>query len=152
MDSISHFGKNPSDAIFQQDSDPKHTYKKAKDWFKNNIIQIISCLTQSPDLSPIEHLWQHLKKRVGGHPTPPGGISELQGWVEKEWEAIPHSIHRGLMENMPRKVASVIEAKGAAQSTDYLMQLSSNASATKPFQCSLPNAASISQQITVVIT
>ena len=42
VDSISYFGKTPSDIIFQQDNDPKHTCKKAKEWFKNNIIQTIS--------------------------------------------------------------------------------------------------------------
>ena len=67
------------------------------------------------------------------------------GRVEKEWEAIPHSIHRDLVESMHRKAAAVIEAKGAAQSTDNLMPLSPIASATKLFQCSPPNAASVSQ-------
>ena len=38
VDSISHFSKNPSDTIFQQDSDPKHTCKKAKEWSRNNSI------------------------------------------------------------------------------------------------------------------
>ena len=77
---------------------------------------------------------------------------KLWGWVEKEWEAIPQSFCRDLVENMSMKVAAVIEAKEATQSTDNLMQLSSDASATKPFQCSLPNVASVSQQIPVVIT
>ena len=41
MDSISYFGQIPSDIIFQQDSDPKHTCKKAEDWFKSNNIQVL---------------------------------------------------------------------------------------------------------------
>ena len=50
------------------------------------------------------------------------------------------------------KVAAVIEAKGATQSTDNLMQLSSDALATKLFQCCLPNAASISREILIMNT
>ena len=52
---------------------------------------------------------------------------------------------------MPRKVVAVIEAKGATQSTDNLMQLSSDAPATKLFQCCLPNATNISLRIPIVI-
>ena len=91
--------------------------------------------------NPIEHIFQHLKRKLGGHPIPPGGIPELWERVEKEWEAIPQSVCRDLVESMPRKVAAVIEAKGGTQSTDNLMQLSSDA-ATKLFQCCLPNAMS----------
>ena len=89
MDSISHFGKTPSDTVSQQDSDSKHAHKKAKEWPKNHQVKLQPWPAQSLDLNPTEHLWQHLKRRPGGHPTPPGGILELWGWAEKEWEAIP---------------------------------------------------------------
>ena len=76
---------------------------------------------------------------------------ELQERVEWEWEAIPQSVCRDLVENMPRKVAAAIEAKGATQSTDNLMQLSSDASATKLFQRCLLSAANVSWQILIKI-
>ena len=39
-------------------------------------------------------------------------MQELWERVEEEWEAIPQSVCRDLVESMPRRVAAVIRAKG----------------------------------------
>src|SRR5207248_6194873 len=57
---------------------------------------------QSPDLNPIKHLWEHLKKKLAGYETEPSGILELWDCVEAEWDKIPVEVCVNLINSMPR--------------------------------------------------
>lgn len=98
--------------IFQQDNDPKHTSKLAKNWMEEHDITLLDWPPQSPDLNPIEHLWNHIKKELAKYPRQPKGVWEIWDRVSEVWENIEAEVCQNLIESMPRRVEAVIKAKG----------------------------------------
>ena len=93
--------------IFQQDNDPKHKSKKATNWLIDSGLDVMVWPPQSADLSPIEHLWHYLKKRLAEYEVEARSIQELWERVQTEWDKIPASVCQNLIESMPRRIACV---------------------------------------------
>lgn len=100
------------DILFQQDNDPKHTSRLAKEWFDGHNVVVMDWPAQSPDLNPIENLWSILKRRLGSYKSDANGVHELWDRVKKEWQNISVTECRRLVESMPRRIEAVIKARG----------------------------------------
>jgi len=76
----------------------------------NHLNQMEVWPPQSPDLNPIEHVWNILEKNI--QERRPKNHQDLERILEEEWRKIrPLDIHN-LINSMPRRVAAVIAAKG----------------------------------------
>jgi transposase len=111
-DTLDYWCLNKHEIIFQQDNDPKHTSKQAKEWFKDEGIQVLSWPAQSPDLNPIEHLWRHLKLKLARYERKAKGVHELWERCDKEWNSITPEECKKYINSMPARVQAVLKAKG----------------------------------------
>jgi len=98
--------------ILQQDNDPKHTSKKAKQFFEDNNISVLEWPAQSPDLNPIENLWSELKASVGQYKI--SNKDQLWDVVQREWAAICVEKCQRLIDSMPRRCEAVKKSRGYA--------------------------------------
>ncbi|GFV68287.1 transposable element Tcb1 transposase [Trichonephila clavipes] len=99
-------------AIFQQDNARPNTARVSQDC-RAGTVTTLPWPVQSRDLSPIEHICDHLGRRVG-HPT---SLNELEARLQQIWNEMSQNIIQNLYASMPDCIASCICARGG--STGY---------------------------------
>jgi transposase len=81
-------------------------------FLNDNHLRTLPWPALSPDLSPIEHLWDELGRRVRNGLNPPETLDELRRALIQEWNNIPQSFIKILIGSMRRRCQSVINARG----------------------------------------
>ncbi|GBN17918.1 hypothetical protein AVEN_222393-1 [Araneus ventricosus] len=101
-----HVGPSLNDlpgAIFQQDNARPHTSRVAQDFLRH--VQTLPWPARSPDLSPIEHVWDQLKRQVPLCHC----VHDLEVVDQDLWVHLPQDIKR-LINKMSDRVAACIAA------------------------------------------
>jgi len=95
---------------FQHDNDPKHTSGTVKEYLAQKKVKVLTWPAMSPDLNPIEQIWQELKQRVKvRHPT---NIRVLKEVIEDEWRKLGGDLCRKYVDSMHARLQAVLQAKG----------------------------------------
>jgi hypothetical protein len=90
--------------LYQHDSALCHKARSVREWFVDSKVPEMDWPAQSPDLSPIEHLWDELECRLCSRPQRPTSLTALATALQEEWAAIPLETFKHLVENLPGRV------------------------------------------------
>ena len=66
----------------------------------------------SPDLNPIEHIWDMLGHRIHAREPPVQNICQLEAALHQEWQQLSQQDIRRLTGEMRRRVEAVIQTRG----------------------------------------
>jgi transposase len=105
------------DLIFMQDRAPGHSARYTIDELWQRGISPIFWPPFSPDLNPIETVWDWIKDYIELHyPDLPTGkqrtYDELRQIVAEAWDAVPTQLLADLIDGMKERCKAVIAARG----------------------------------------
>ena len=98
---------------FQQDNAKGHASAFTKSVIAAARIRVIEWPPCSPDLSPIETIWDDIKDYIQQHyPKVHSSYKKLRVAVQEAWESITHERIRELVRSMKDRCQAVIDADG----------------------------------------
>ena len=98
-----------SNSILQDDIHHPHRARVITDYLQNVGVERMEWPAMSPDLNPIEHLWDQLG-RVSNTTT----LADLQRLLVEEWNAIPQQRVTRLVTGMRKRCQAVVAAYGSS--------------------------------------
>ena len=94
-----------------------HRARLVNEFLHDNNIARLAWPACSPDMNPIEHAWDALKRAVFGRDDPPTTLRDLRPFAIEEWDNLDQQYLDELVDSIPRRIQAFINAR--ARATGY---------------------------------
>jgi hypothetical protein len=99
--------------IFQQDNASCHSARSTIQFLEAHGVVVLQWPARSPDLSPIEHVWDVIGRRLQSeYEYPPSSLDQLYERLVVEWNNFPEETVVNLINSVSNRVAACIAARG----------------------------------------
>jgi transposase len=102
---------NPN-LVFQQDNARPHKGKKVMEWLGQQKFKLVIWPPQSPDLSPIEIIWNVMKMKLKALKPRPRNKGDISAAMHKIWLEIDDETRQKCCEKFREKLNQCLEVKG----------------------------------------
>uniref|UniRef100_A0A674E0K0 Tc1-like transposase DDE domain-containing protein n=1 Tax=Salmo trutta TaxID=8032 RepID=A0A674E0K0_SALTR len=100
------------DMTLLHDNATSRTARSVRDFLQDRNVSVLPWPAKSPDLNPIEHVWDLLDWRVRARAIPPRNVWELAGALVEEWGNISQQELANMVQSMRRRCTAVLNAAG----------------------------------------
>ncbi len=83
--------------------------KSSQTCFLNMTMSLLKWPPQSPDLNPVEHLWDVVEREIRIMDVQPTNLQQLRDAIMSIWTKISEE---HLVESMPQRIKATLKAKG----------------------------------------
>ncbi|GFU84744.1 transposable element Tcb2 transposase [Trichonephila clavipes] len=97
--------------LFMDDNAPCHRSVAVEQLLESEDIERMDWPARSPDLNPIEHVWDFLVRRLAARTLPPITIRELRLALQDEWAAMPQQLIDTLILSMGRRCETCLAVR-----------------------------------------
>ena len=98
--------------MLQQNNALPHKARVTLNFVTQSNIYELPWPSKSPDLNPIEHLWDEFDRRVCQRQSSPQSLDQFSQALQHEWQRIPQVRIQNLIRFMPRRCRTVLAAHG----------------------------------------
>lgn len=105
-----HIGEN---FVLMQDNARPHVARCVIAFLNQVGITKMNWPACSPDLNPIEHVWDMLGRRLRSRIPAVQNTEEVKAALIEEWENLPQEMINGVIRSMGRRTTAVIRARGS---------------------------------------
>lgn len=98
--------------LLMHDNARPHVANEVQVYLNEIGVRTLRWPARSPDLNPIEHIWDELGVNIRRRLNPPLCLQELRAVLTEEWERIPQEHVANLIRSMTRRLQAVIQARG----------------------------------------
>ncbi|GFS57858.1 transposable element Tcb2 transposase [Trichonephila clavipes] len=98
--------------VFMDDNATCHRTLAVQDCLDSEGIQRLVWPARSPDLNPIENVWDALERQVAGRNYPPTNKNTLIRALTEEWDKLPQQLLDNVVQSIVRRVECCITLHG----------------------------------------
>nr|CAH7725722.1 unnamed protein product [Callosobruchus chinensis] len=98
--------------IFMDDNARLHRTRTVQQALENGNIARLEWPAMSPDMNPIENMWDYVSRAIFNQNNPPRSTQELIVVAAEEWDNIPQEVINNLIIGMHRRDDALIRSRG----------------------------------------